>query len=53
MTQYALGTSCRLLAQIAFLVSFACPLAATAVPHLSETYGRLPLHFEANQGSGP
>src|SRR5437870_4485315 len=33
-----------------FLVGFACPAAAAAEVRVSETYGKLPLHFEANRG---
>src|SRR5438477_551330 len=32
---------------------FALPLAGIADAHLSETYGKLPLQFEANQGQAP
>src|SRR5438552_1638880 len=33
-----------------FLVGFACPATAAPEARVSETYGKLPLHFEANQG---
>src|SRR5437899_7704939 len=33
-----------------FLVGFACPATAAPEARLSESYGKLPLHFEANQG---
>jgi len=33
-----------------FLVGFACPATAAREARVSETYGKLPLHFEANQG---
>src|SRR5437667_11742658 len=32
------------------VVGFACPAAAAADARVSEAYGRLPLHFEANRG---
>jgi hypothetical protein len=32
------------------LVGFACPVPAAADARVSEAYGRLPLHFEANRG---
>jgi beta-propeller repeat-containing protein len=50
MFQYALIPSRRKLALFTFLLSLACPLAATADARVSESYGKLPLHFEANQG---
>src|SRR5438034_10607616 len=37
-------------APLAFFVGFALPMAAAADARLSESYGKLPLHFEANQG---
>src|SRR5436309_1962128 len=33
-----------------FLVGFACPATAAPEGRVSETYGKLPLHFEANRG---
>src|SRR5438445_679977 len=33
-----------------FLVGFACPATAAREARVSETYGKLPLHFEANRG---
>ena len=33
-----------------FLVGFACPATAAPEARVSETYGKLPLHFEANRG---
>src|SRR5438034_503639 len=33
-----------------FLFGFACPATAAPEARVSETYGKLPLHFEANQG---
>src|SRR5256886_4343528 len=33
-----------------FLVGFACPATAAREARVSESYGKLPLHFEANQG---
>src|SRR2546425_98541 len=44
------NASRRMLALFPLLVGFACPAAAAADARVSETYGKLPLHFEANQG---
>src|SRR5438552_17170981 len=33
-----------------FLVGFACPATAAPEARVSQSYGKLPLHFEANQG---
>src|SRR5437773_9050837 len=33
-----------------FLFGFACPATAAPEARVSETYGKLPLHFEANRG---
>src|SRR5438445_703660 len=33
-----------------FLVGFACPATAAPEARVSETYGKLPLHFQANRG---
>jgi hypothetical protein len=43
-------TSRRMLVLFPFLVGFACPAAAAAEARVSEAYGKLPLHFEANRG---
>jgi hypothetical protein len=39
-----------MLVLLPFLVGFACPVAAAAEARVSEAYGKLPLHFEANRG---
>src|SRR5882762_9748267 len=39
-----------MLVLVPFLVGFACPATAAPEARVSETYGKLPLHFEANQG---
>src|SRR2546425_4635256 len=44
------NASRRMLALFPLLVGFACPAAAAADARVSETYGKLPLHFEANRG---
>src|SRR6266851_5148830 len=44
------NASRRMLVLFPFLVGFACPAAAAADARVSETYGKLPLHFEANRG---
>src|SRR2546425_95999 len=43
------NASRRMLALFPLLVGFACPAAAAADARVSETYGKLPLHFEANR----
>src|SRR2546430_4743264 len=40
----------RMLVLFPFLVGLACPAAAAAEARVSEAYGKLPLHFEANRG---
>jgi len=40
----------RMFALFPFLVGFACPAAAAPDARVSETYGKLQLHFEANRG---
>src|SRR5437588_4708067 len=50
MCQIALLLVRSVLSLLTFLVSFALPVAAAAEARVSEAYGRLPLHFEANQG---
>jgi hypothetical protein len=40
----------RIFVLFPFLVGFACPAAAAADARVSETYGKLQLHFEANRG---
>src|SRR5436190_4883214 len=44
------NASRRMLVLFPLLVGFACPATAAAEARVSETYGKLPLHFEANQG---
>src|SRR5467141_1874615 len=44
------NASRRILVLFPFLVGFACPAAAAAEARVSDAYGRLPLHFEANRG---
>jgi hypothetical protein len=44
------NVSRQILVLFPFLVGFACPLPAAAQARVSETYGKLPLHFEANRG---
>jgi hypothetical protein len=50
MLKHALILSRRLFALFTFLAGFALPAAAAAEARVSETYGKLPLHFEANRG---
>src|SRR5438105_5896343 len=54
MSPYAVISSCRKFALLTFLLGAACAAAAApAAPadaRVSEAYGRLPLHFEANRG---
>src|SRR3989475_9759201 len=40
----------RMLVLFQLLVGFACPAAAATEARVSEAYGKLPLHFEANRG---
>jgi len=40
----------RVFALFPFIVGFACPAAAAEDARVNETYGKLPLHFEANRG---
>ena len=44
------NASRRMLVLFPFLVGFACPAATAAEARVSETYGKLPLHFQANRG---
>src|SRR2546425_1545635 len=44
------NTSRRMLVLFPLLVGFACPAAAATEARVSEAYGKLPLHFEANRG---
>src|SRR5437773_6308574 len=50
MSRYALIPSHRTLVLFPFLAGFVLPAAAAAEARVSETYGKLPLHFEANRG---
>jgi hypothetical protein len=50
MCNHALIPSRRLFALFTFLAGFAVPVAAATQARLSESYGKLPLHFEANRG---
>src|SRR5882762_8081425 len=49
MSQHALIPFHRMLA-FTFLVGFVFPAAAATDPRVSESYAKLPLYFEANQG---
>src|SRR5438093_4841552 len=42
--------SCRTLVLFTFLATFALPASAAADARVSESYGKLPLQFEANRG---
>src|SRR5438270_633214 len=44
------NASRQMLVLFPFLIGFACPAAAAADARVSEAYGKLPLHFEANHG---
>jgi hypothetical protein len=48
--KYALIPLCRIFRLLAFLLGFALPIVAVTEPRVSEAYGQLPLHFEANRG---
>jgi beta-propeller repeat-containing protein len=50
MSNYALILPRNLLRLSTFLVAFVCPAVVAADARVSESYGKLPLHFEANQG---
>jgi carbohydrate binding protein with CBM6 domain/beta-propeller repeat-containing protein len=50
MLQCASIASRRPLVLFSFLVGFACPATAAADARMSESYGKLPLHFEPNRG---
>jgi hypothetical protein len=50
MSRSALIPSRSLFVSFAFLAGFALPVAAATDAHLVETYGKLSLQFEANQG---
>jgi len=44
------NASRRMLVLFPFLAGFVLPAAAATQARVSETYGKLPLHFEANRG---
>ena len=50
MSKFACVPSRRILVLLTFVTGFALPFAAFAETRLSQSYGKLPLHFEANQG---
>src|SRR2546430_16155718 len=50
MSKSARVPPCRILTLLAFVTGFALPFAAAAEARVSQSYGKLPLHFEANQG---
>jgi hypothetical protein len=50
MIRHTLMPSYWVFTLLTFLLGFALPAAAAADARVSESYGKLPLHFEANQG---
>src|SRR5205809_1145524 len=50
MSKSAFVPSHSFLALFTFLTGFVLPVAAVAEARVSEAYGKLPLHFELNQG---
>src|SRR6266480_1280581 len=50
MSKSACVPSRRILTLLTFATGFALPFAAFAEARVSQSYGKLPLHFEANQG---
>src|SRR5436190_13372367 len=50
MSKSARVPSRRILTLLTFATGFALPFAAFAEARVSQSYGKLPLHFEANQG---
>jgi Beta-propeller repeat len=50
MSRYALIPFRRMLVLLPFLAGFVLPAAAATEARVSEPYGKLPLHFEANRG---
>src|SRR3979409_1657147 len=50
MTKHTLIPSRRMLVLFPFLAGVVLPAAAATDAHMSESYGKLPLHFEANRG---
>src|SRR5438034_5612214 len=50
MSKSAMVPSRRILTLLTLVTGFALPFAAAAEARVSQSYGKLPLHFEANQG---
>src|SRR2546426_12450003 len=50
MSRSALNPSRALLVLFSFPLGFALPVVAAADARVSESYGKLPLHFEVNRG---
>src|SRR5256886_14552130 len=50
MSKCALHPFCRRLAPFTFFAAFTLPVAAATDARVSESYGKLPLQFEANRG---
>src|SRR5258706_385721 len=50
MSRYASIPSRTMLVLFPFLAGFFLPAAAATDARVSESYGKLPLHFEANRG---
>jgi len=50
MSKSARVPSRSILTLLTFVTGFALPFAAAAEARVSQSYGKLPLHFEANQG---
>jgi beta-propeller repeat-containing protein len=50
MSRYTSISYCRILVLFPFLAGFLLPAAAATQARVSETYGKLPLHFEVNRG---
>jgi hypothetical protein len=50
MLKFGFFRSRSVLALLTSLIGFALPAAAATEARLSESYGKLPLAFEANQG---
>src|SRR5437773_9660740 len=50
MSKSACVPSRRILTLLTLVAGFALPFAAAAEARVSQSYGKLPLHFEANEG---
>src|SRR5437773_7790597 len=50
MAKSAMVPSRRIVTLLTLVTGFALPFAAAAEARVSQSYGKLPLHFEANQG---